>query len=323
MNKKRVSVIIPTHNRAELLKETIKSVLDQTYQNFELLIIDNGSTDNTKEVVESFKDKRIKYFWQENSGGPSSPRNRGLKIAKGDYIAFLDSDDLWDKKKLEKQIEILNENEDLIVWNEGAIINQEGHSIGKNFTEVEGASKKNKSGHIFKQLITGNFILLSSIIFKKDNLRNLKFNERMNINEDYLFMINLARHYKFYFINEPLVRYRVHYTNILKRNVKETIESEIIIKSYLLNKYKKILPKHIKRYLILFIITICFREHENKRARPYIYEGFRIDPFNLLNFWYLAKSLINNNLLLRIKNILIVMLSFINKRSFQSKFLNV
>jgi glycosyltransferase involved in cell wall biosynthesis len=93
----KVSVIIPTYNRADLLSRAIKSVIAQTYTNWELLVVDDGSTDNTKEVVKEFikKDKRIKYLWEPNSGSPSKPRNFVAKNAKGEYIAFLDSDDEW------------------------------------------------------------------------------------------------------------------------------------------------------------------------------------------------------------------------------------
>ena len=90
----KVSIIIPTYNRANLLPRAINSVLNQTFKDFELIIVDDGSTDNTRKVVKEFeeKDSRIKYIWQENFGGPAKPTNTGLKISKGKYIAFLDSD---------------------------------------------------------------------------------------------------------------------------------------------------------------------------------------------------------------------------------------
>ena len=90
-----VSIIIPTYNRAEDLKRALKSVFDQTFRDYEVLVMDDGSIDNTREVVEKIKDARLRYERDENFGGPAVPRNRGLRLALGKYIAFLDSDDWW------------------------------------------------------------------------------------------------------------------------------------------------------------------------------------------------------------------------------------
>ena len=105
-----VSIIIPTYNRAEYLKRALKSVFSQTFKDFEVLVMDDGSTDNTLEIVESFKEERIKYEWAENFGGPAAPRNRGLRFARGEYIAFLDSDDEWITDKIEKQFILLKKS---------------------------------------------------------------------------------------------------------------------------------------------------------------------------------------------------------------------
>ena len=97
--KPLISVIIPTYQRRNKLKSTLQSILTQTYSNYEVLIMDDGSTDGTKEMVNLFNDPRIFYNWQKNTGGPANPRNNGIKIAKGDWIAFLDDDDVWKENK--------------------------------------------------------------------------------------------------------------------------------------------------------------------------------------------------------------------------------
>ena len=99
-----VSVIIPTYNRAKLLKRAIESVLNQTFQDFELIVVDDGSTDDTKEIVKSFNNQKIIYIYQENFGGAALPKNVGIKMAQGKYIAILDSDDEWLPEKLQKQV---------------------------------------------------------------------------------------------------------------------------------------------------------------------------------------------------------------------------
>ena len=95
-----VSVVIPTYNSARYLSETLASVLSQTYTNFEIIVVDDGSMDNTREVVAGLKSPKVKYFWQSNSGGPSHPRNRGIELAQGHYIALFDSDDIMLPAKL-------------------------------------------------------------------------------------------------------------------------------------------------------------------------------------------------------------------------------
>ncbi|GAH83893.1 unnamed protein product, partial [marine sediment metagenome] len=114
MDNITVSVIIPTYNRADMVGRAIQSVINQTYQDFEIIIIDDASTDNTREVAREFqeREKRIKYFKHEINKGGGAARNTGIKNSKGEYIAFLDSDDEWYPEKLEKQIEIFNKNDE-------------------------------------------------------------------------------------------------------------------------------------------------------------------------------------------------------------------
>ena len=105
-----VSIIMPSYNTAPYISETIQSVLNQTYQNWELIVVDDCSTDNTDQVVAYIKDERIKYFKNEKNSGAAISRNRALRESKGRWIAFLDSDDLWMPEKLEKQIAFMESN---------------------------------------------------------------------------------------------------------------------------------------------------------------------------------------------------------------------
>lgn len=106
-----VSIIMPSYNTAQYIGESISSVLNQTYSNWELIIVDDCSTDNTDEIITAIKDKRIRYLKNEKNSGAAVSRNRALREAKGKWIAFLDSDDLWDKDKLEKQIKFMEESD--------------------------------------------------------------------------------------------------------------------------------------------------------------------------------------------------------------------
>ena len=108
--KELVSIITPTYNCSKFIGATIESVLSQTYKNFEMIIVDDASTDDTESVVKSYKDKRIKYIKLKTNSGPAVARNTAMEEAKGKYMAFLDSDDLWLPTKLEKQIKFIKKN---------------------------------------------------------------------------------------------------------------------------------------------------------------------------------------------------------------------
>jgi len=110
MKNPTVSVIIPTYNRAHLVGRSIQSVINQTYQDFEIIVVDDGSTDNTEDIIKEFqkKDKRIKHIKHNKNKGGSAARNTGIRAARGEYIAFLDSDDEWMPTKLEKQTSYFN-----------------------------------------------------------------------------------------------------------------------------------------------------------------------------------------------------------------------
>jgi len=122
----KVSTIIPAYNCERYIKETIESVLSQTYKDIELIIIDDGSTDRTGEIVRSFESK-VEYIRQSKNTGPSAARNRGIEKAKGEYIAFLDGDDVWMPTKIEEQIKLLESNKDIaLVYSNGYNVNLSG-----------------------------------------------------------------------------------------------------------------------------------------------------------------------------------------------------
>ena len=204
-----VSVIIPTYNRAAYLKLALKSVLEQTYKNIEVIIADDGSTDNTAEVVAGFNDPRIKHFYQRNTGLPAAARNLGLREASGEYIAFLDSDDMWLPKKLELQVEYLREHPEYhLVYSNARIINEKGIRKGLLLK-----SESLKEGEIFEELIKTNFIPQLTVLMKREVFENIGFlNEDPSLRavEDYEYWLRVALRYKIGFVKEPLAMYRVH-----------------------------------------------------------------------------------------------------------------
>jgi glycosyltransferase involved in cell wall biosynthesis len=211
-----ISVIIPAYNRAFFLHEAIQSVLDQDYfarnssRSFELLVIDDGSADNTKEIVMSFGNK-MKYYFQEHKG-VSAARNLGLDLAQGDYIAFLDSDDLWKKEKISIQMSFMNAFPKAKVCCTEEIWMRSGVLVNPK--------KKHRkySGWIFDRVLPLCLISLSSALFRREVFEEIgKFDEELLACEDYDFGLRLALKYPVYFMPRPLIIKRGGHSDQLSR----------------------------------------------------------------------------------------------------------
>ena len=177
----RVSVIIPTYNRSVLLKEAIESVLQQRLKDFELIVIDDGSTDDTRSIVKAVNDPRVKYFYQNNEG-VSGARNAGLDKAIGEYIAFLDSDDLWPDSYLDIMISAMDSAIDYgVVY---VTINQnypDGSVVDKWGIEYR------VSGWITQPLLHNSFVLCQAAVMRRAVLSDIHFDRNLNDDEDFDF----------------------------------------------------------------------------------------------------------------------------------------
>ena len=164
-----VTIITPVYNSEKFVGETIESVIGQFYQNWEMIVVDDGSTDKTESIVRCYmsRDSRIKYCsLGYNSGRPAVPRNYGIEHSHGDYIAFLDSDDIWLPEKIEKQIKLFQiSNETAMVYTRFKTI--EGDTISSSIFPKNG---RYKSGNIFKSLYLRSFVACSSVMVKKSVL---------------------------------------------------------------------------------------------------------------------------------------------------------
>jgi len=203
----RVSVIIPAFNAAEYIKEAVESVFNQTYKDIEVIVVDDGSTDNTRTIVNSYGAKVI-YIYQQNQGHAIA-RNTGLKKAAGQYYAFLDADDYWLPGKIAKQVQILKENPDSgIVHCDIKKVDLEGHEVKKS-----PKIKRYIEGEIFPYFLTRKgHIATSSALFKKECIERYGLlNESVRDwgSEDREFWLRMCKHYKVEYIDEPLVVYRV------------------------------------------------------------------------------------------------------------------
>ena len=187
----KVSIIIPTFNRANFIGEAIKSVINQTFMDWELFIIDDGSADNTAEVVSRFlKDKRVKYSFKENEG-VSSARNYGMKLALGTYVAFLDSDDRWSPEKLQYQIEFLDHNDDIDLVYTPVLVNGLTGISSKLFGNRM-TNQKLKGKILVESLLKDSIIPpTSSIVFRYRKFR-IYFDENTNGIEDFVFFVEMG-----------------------------------------------------------------------------------------------------------------------------------
>ena len=206
----KISTIIPTYNGVKYIRQAIESVLDQTYRDFEIVVVDDGSTDNTKEAVESFGNQ-VRYFYQENRG-PGSARNFGIKNAKGDYIALLDHDDLWLSNRLEKEVELLDQQPEI------GLVYADAHQFSADL-EVEKTCFQQvtpHSGFVFEKLWARNFIPNLTVLVRKECYERLGVFDvtgRMIMTDDYHMWLRIAAHYPIAYIEEPLAKYRIHKSN--------------------------------------------------------------------------------------------------------------
>jgi len=205
-----ISIITPAYNAEKYISETIDSVLKQTYVNWELIIVDDCSTDSTSEIVQNYqkKDDRIKYYrLANNSGAASIPRNVGLEKAKGTYVTFLDSDDIWLPEKLEKQMLYLQQTNSDLIYTNTVYFYPDGSEIFLKTYLVPS----------FFSLLMVDRIALSSVLVKRTD--DLYFEPSLKVAQDHLLWLLLYKKgYKFYLVNEFLTKYRYNSDSILHSN---------------------------------------------------------------------------------------------------------
>lgn len=200
-----VSIIMPAYNCGKYISEAIQSVIKQTYDNWELIIINDCSTDDTQNIIKDFqnRDNRIRAYKNDKNSGVSETRNKGISEAKGEWVAFLDGDDIWDEKKLDEQIKCAQKNNAGFIFTGAAYIDENGKKYRGIFNVPEKVS--------YKKLLKQNVISCSSAMVKRFYF--IDFNIKMendSIHEDFCVWLKILRIADFaYGINEPLLIYRI------------------------------------------------------------------------------------------------------------------
>jgi len=253
-----ISIVIPVYNGEKTIIDTIESVLNQTLKDFELIIINDGSEDATLDIISSIQDLRIKVFSYDKAG-VSKSRNRGISHATGDYISFIDADDLWTADKLESQLKALQENPEATVAYSWTDCIDESGQISRRGTHIS------LTGDVYKNLLVVNFLENgSNLLIGREAFKDVGvFDESLSHGEDWDMWLRLAAHYKFVAVSSPQILYRVYANSssanvckmeadclqVIERVFQQTPQSLAYLKRYSVsNLYKYLTYKAIEGY---------------------------------------------------------------------------
>lgn len=199
----KVSVVIPTYNREKTILRAIQSVLNQTYSNLEVLVIDDGSTDGTEDIINSIRDDRVKYVVMEQNGGPSRARNAGVQMAEGEWIAFQDSDDCWHENKLETQVKYIENNTQYsLVYCKSMNYFQNGKTLVGPAEPLPPVME----GKMLHTLLKRNVVDTPTMFMKRKSFLDIGgFDATYKALEDWEFMIRFAKVYEIGYVSEVLM----------------------------------------------------------------------------------------------------------------------
>lgn len=272
-----VSVVIPTHNRADLLPRAIDSVLNQTYSNFEIIVVSDGSTDNTEEVVKSYsvKDSRIRFIGYSPARGGNIARNTGIEAANGEYVAFLDDDDEWMTEKLERQISVMESNPDIGLVYTGVRIIYVNEQVSYN-------AHAKAEGDLSKVILLDNCIGTTSTVMMRKGLliQAGKFDIKLRALQDFDLWIRVCQLCKVGLVSEEMINY-YNYTGT--KQVSALTDKYIEAFAYINDKYKNkmnALPEKMhqeKKYNEYMLLgNKAMRNGDGKLARKYIKEALKV-----------------------------------------------
>lgn len=235
--KIKIDIILPNFNSSDSIKETIKSIIDQTFKNWKLIIVDDCSDKKTKKILKKFsKNKKIKIFWLKRNKGAGYCRNYAIKKSKSPYLAFIDSDDIWKKDKLETQLRFMENNNYLFTYT-----NYE--TFGKKIRFITPAKE-----YDFKKFINDTSICTSTMIVKRNILKNIEFTNS-EICEDYFFKCKILKICNAYCLDDFLTKYRIRKNSLQSSSLKNFYWIWKINKEY--NKFN-----FVENFFSLFFISI-------------------------------------------------------------------
>ncbi|UUA71389.1 glycosyltransferase family 2 protein [Cellvibrio sp. QJXJ] len=273
-----ISIITPTYNREAFLPAAIESVLAQSYKEFELIIVDDGSTDNSRELINAYADKdpRVKYLYQENQR-QSVARNYALSIAKGDFICFLDSDNYWPHDKLEKSLKAFEQHPEAdIVYGDCITIDEQGNELHRN-------NMRRYSGNIAALLLKDNFVSMNTTMTRRKCFNEMGgMSGKRRVADDYDLWLKFSSRYRFQYIPEFLAYYRVM-ENQISSNKKLRFETNEKIILDFLAAYPDAVSEQEKKAGLTAFYTRKARHYaasDKKEAYKAIRIALGISPFS-------------------------------------------
>jgi glycosyltransferase involved in cell wall biosynthesis len=292
----KISIIMPTYNRAAYIIETIESITGQTYSNWELIIVDDGSEDNTEEIVMRLKDERIQFYKAGKIGIGIKLKNIGIERASGELIAFIDSDDLWAPLKLEKQVAALQQYPDAVFsLTGGYTFKKTGEPLEYYYKVREGIKYDNVFLSFFKSEVAA---LPQSLLFRRQCLPVIHEFIASNPHSDVEFLPGLALHFKAVILYESLLYRRIHDTNFSAVNWERGYYEWIGV----VNKYRadKVLPSAIaKDSLFKLYINFgekCLRYKKRGAAIGKFFQAWKNKPFSIVPLKKIGKAVSKVNL---------------------------
>lgn len=292
-----VSIIIPVYNGERFLKYSIESALAQTYTNFELLIINDGSTDNSKLLIEKYLYNPKVHYYEQKNAGVASARNKALKHAQGKYIGFLDQDDLWLPNKLQIQVPYLEENTSL------ALVHSDQQYIDENNNIIEFNTDKTGEGWCFKELFIKNNISILTTLIRKSVLNQIgNFNTSLSGTDDYELWLRISYRYPIGYLNHNVACYRFHNTNVSKDVFKMTLNDLNTILS-IIDKFPDI-HKIVERKTVnarLFELYFdlgtwhIWKFRNFKKAKNFFISAIMVNPFSFICYRRLLWCLLSNH----------------------------
>ncbi|MDY6798542.1 MAG: glycosyltransferase [Pseudomonadota bacterium] len=289
-----VSVVTPTYNRAGFLLQAIESVLQQTFGDFELIVVDDGSTDDTPQLMDRYlQDTRVRYFKQSNQG-QSVARNRGIKEAQGEYICFLDSDNAWHEDKLEKSLEAFRQNPGFhVVYGDYMVIDAEGNELGVN-------QMRRYTGRVTAHLLKDNFVSMNTTMTRRNCFREMGgFDEKDRLAEDYGLWLRFSTRYRFYYLDQILGYYRVMNGQISSDKARRLEANERLLKSFLAEYPDSVSASEKRRGLSHFYARKARHHGSSGEAIKALADSARslsLDPFWPAPWKALAKSFFRSRL---------------------------
>ncbi|MDL1975761.1 MAG: glycosyltransferase [Deltaproteobacteria bacterium] len=295
----KVSTVIPTYNRSAFLGSAIESALNQRFEDFEIIVADDSSMDNNKEVVRSFKDKRIRYIRHEKNMGVSAARNTAIRASKGEYIAFLDDDDEWLPDKLHKQVELMDRSPENVcgIYSNRLVIDKLSNRIISANPRAE-----KLSGNLLYQLAIGNPIHTSTVLVRKGCLEKVGlFDETISYMEDRDLWIRLSIEWDFEYVDEVLVYKYSHQEDSLCENIKSITEG----RETMLERYDYLFKQNRKICGKLYLSQgVCYcRLNNMKKGREKIVRAILLYPYNINCYTHFFCSLLGSHIYGRIRKL--------------------